>query len=120
VRDILVARYDTARSRPRGPDMQAAQAQSATSGAPLGLVPDTAGITNAFAAAAATSAVPAPVRYDTRPMFEGLFQDGGSGAPLASAVSELWTVPGSPAASSSSVAGSMLDLFQDPARRSKT
>ena len=74
--------------------------------------PDTAGMTNAFAAA-----VPARQANDTQ-VFHGLFQDTDRTSPVAAVVSQLWGVPnpapktnGSPAQPSAS--GSILDLFKD-------
>jgi hypothetical protein len=138
VRDALTGRYDVARTHPLAP---AATAEAANvpppmpltptptpAAAPLSIVPDTAGITSAYAAAA-PAAVPtsAPHYY---PMFHGLFAD--SGAPTASAVSQLWTTPSVPpetaAASNVTAAAappppapfgsSLLDLFRDPVRGS--
>jgi hypothetical protein len=92
-------------------------APAASLRAPLSIVPDTAGITNAFAAA-----VPVASQADHQ-MFHGLFVDsqrGGSGAPVAT---PLWSVPG-PAATvtaagaaappPASIAAGILDLFKDP------
>jgi hypothetical protein len=108
VRDILTARYDIARSRPDDP-ARTAQAAGNTAAA----VPDTAGMTNVFAAA-----VPTRNADDTQ-VFHGLFQDTKRTSPVAPVVSELWGVPnaasktnGAPAQPSTS--GSMLDLFKDP------
>ncbi len=51
--------------------------------------PDTAGIANAFAAAA-----PKPtVQQQANQIFHGLFQDTGRTAPVAAVVSQLWTTP---------------------------
>jgi hypothetical protein len=81
-------------------------------------VPDTAGITSAFAAASAT-----PPTANDRPVFRGLYQDPDRPAPLAAMVSELWGVPsataGASAASTSTPeSASLLDLFKDPEERS--
>jgi hypothetical protein len=141
VRDVLTGRYDVARARPSGPAaLQAADnpaplsivpdgavpdaataAQPANVPGPLSLVPDTAGITNAFAAA--TPAAPAPPAVTAsaaapqgRQIFHGLFQDSGRSTPVASAISQLWSVPnsssGAPASPSAPV--NLLDLFTDP------
>jgi hypothetical protein len=137
VRDVLTARYDVARSRPVEPAgaaqaandkpmnlspplslplSPAASAALSPPSPPLSIVPDTAGITNAFAAA-----VPADVHQGNQ-IFHGLFSDSGQGAPAASVVSQLWTSPNAPAVAPgaaapaptpASTAGSFLDLFKD-------
>jgi hypothetical protein len=50
--------------------------------------PDTAGIANAFAAAA-----PKPIVQQANQIFHGLFQDTDRTAPVAAVVSQLWTTP---------------------------
>jgi hypothetical protein len=141
VRDALTGRYDVARTHPLAPaaTVEAANVPPpipltptsltptpAPTAAPLSIVPDTAGITSAYAAAA-----PAAVRASTPhyyPMFHGLFAD--SGAPAASAVSQLWTTPSAPPdtatapvasaatppATPAPFGSSLLDLFRDPVR----
>lgn len=116
VRDVLTARYDVARS----PTAPAATAQAASNSpplaGPLSIVPDTAGITNAFAAAG-----PAQAQTDNQ-IFHGLFADSGRGGqPAAPRVGPLWSVPGSsttaPGAAApppTSISASILDLFKDP------
>jgi hypothetical protein len=79
-------------------------------------VPDTAGMTNAFAAAAP----PARVEQQSD-IFHGLFSDPGRTAPVAAVVSQLWGVANAPAAAGANngtapSAGMMLDLFKDNAR----
>jgi hypothetical protein len=131
VRNILTARYDVARSLPGDP-MRTAQVASAP-GAPLDLrtftappaasaaaaaaaapaAPDTAGITNAFAAA-----VPTPAVQENQ-IFHGLFQDTDRTAPIASVVSQLWAAPSATpgvndAPEQPSGSGSIVDLFKDP------
>lgn len=150
VRDVLTARYDVARARPdlpAAPVMQAAN-NSAPIAAPMliapnptvplaaaplamaqprtvprSTVPDTAGITSAYAAA-----VPIRNRADTQ-IFHGLFADTGVGAPSAPkpqvahappATSPLWSVPASSATGAAAppptaVAANFLDLFKDTA-----
>jgi hypothetical protein len=81
-------------------------------------VPDTAGITGAFAAATPTPAAPA-----TNQMFHGLFQDTDRTAPVAAVVSQLWTTPNAPpdgdgTAEQPSRRGDMRNLFSDPGERS--
>jgi hypothetical protein len=145
VRNVLTARYDVARSN-QGPPVGVAQAASEPAAATAAVaVPDTAGITGVFAAAAppvppmpvpgntaaagntaapptaagntAAAAVPKRVAED-RHIFHGLFQDG-SGPPVASLVSELWTNPaqasGATPPAGQSIAMSLRDLFKDPA-----
>jgi hypothetical protein len=51
-------------------------------------VPDTAGMTSAFAAA-----TPSPVARQAGEIFHGLFQDTDRKAPVAAVVSQLWTTP---------------------------
>jgi hypothetical protein len=138
VRDALTDRYEIARSRPVVPAGQAlaanyaappvpvAQAQAAiystppispplpiaSASPPLSLVPDTAGITSAFAAAA-----PSQTRHESHyQMFRALFSDKTA---AKSPAGPLWSVPDSqaPAAGpspSASVAFNLLDLFKDP------
>jgi hypothetical protein len=142
VRDILTARYDVARAKPNdavqtaraltdlpGPlvltptTMPAAPvaATAAGTGTAAATVPDTAGITHAFATAALPPAAPNNNnRQVSRPVFEGLFQDTDRPAPLAAMVSELWGVPnvsltgGGGTAPAVAPSGVMLDLFKDP------
>lgn len=104
VRNILTARYQLARG-----NQNAATAPGAA-GAAVAAAPDTAGITDAFAAAA-----PPPPAANSQ-IFHGLFADNRA-APLAPVVSALWGVPN---AANSAVApvqkptsGGMLDLFRD-------
>jgi hypothetical protein len=136
VRDALTDRYNVARSRPVVPAGQAlaandtvpaapmAQAQAASyspplvsaplsiasASPPLSAVPDTAGITSAFAAAA-------PMHHQTDyPMFRALFSNNASNK---SPVGQLWSVPDSQAPAavaspSAPVAFNLLDLFKDP------
>ena len=151
VRDVLTARYDVARSRPVLPAamaMQAANDPAPITGpmsimptpavpvataplaaaqprtVPVPTVPDTAGITSAYAAAA----VPIRNRQDTQ-IFHGLFADTNGGTPRAPAqplsraadvATPLWSVPGSSAAGAAAppptaVAANFLDLFKDTA-----
>lgn len=139
VRDVLTDRYDVARSRPiesAGP-VQAASYSAPLSGLqaanyarpgsqPLSLVPDTAGITTAFAAAtpAIATAVPAPNQNDHQ-MFHGLFSDNAAGTSGQSAGSgqsttgPLWSVPdsrapGAAAPPPATMAANLLNLFRDP------
>jgi len=148
VRDVLTARYDVARNDA----VRAAQAAGATvspgtlsvaqaTGAPLDLaafaapaaaaapsparaapaktaVPDTAGMTGAFAAA-----TPTPAAQAANQIFHGLFQDTDRTAPVAAAISQLWTTPNAPpdgngAAAQPSRRGDMRNLFSDPGQGS--
>lgn len=148
VRDVLTARYDVARNdavratqsasatvTPRtlsvaqatGAPLDlaafaaAAAAPSRASDAPkktAAAVPDTAGMTGAFAAA-----TPAPAAPATNQMFHGLFQDTDRTAPVAAVVSQLWTTPSAPAdgngaAEQPSRRGDMRNLFSDTGERS--
>jgi len=137
VRDILTARYEVARSRPELP-MVAAQANvsapSAPVSAPLSLVPDTAGMTSAFAAATlpapspplplqspqqqSPQALPAATAGQDVQIFHGLFVDSGGATPSASAVRQMWSVPlasapGAAAPPPAVLAANLLDLFKD-------
>jgi hypothetical protein len=132
VRDVLTARYDiAARERPVTNVAQASAPPSAVSTAvsfaapavmpsslaapsngpvpdaaktAAAIVPDTAGVTNAFAAAAA----PQRTAVNTE-VFHSLFSDPGRSTPVASVVSQLWGVGGA-----SPAGGNMLgDLFKD-------
>jgi hypothetical protein len=79
-------------------------------------VPDTAGMTSAFAAA-----IPQR-RADDPDVFHGLFQDTDRTTPVAAVVSQLWGVPNAPSSANggapSPPPGSTLDLFRDPVRGS--
>ena len=132
VRNVLTARYDVAaRSEPHqvGP-----LAQAAIVGAPLSIVPpaapDTAGIANAFVAAAppapAPGLAPAPQQRSSAPagpMFYGLFADAGSNGPVGPLVSQLWGAPNSARPDSATPSpraapGMLMDLFKDSAANS--
>ena len=97
----------------------AAAAPSPASAAPAKTaVPDTAGMTGAFAAA-----TPTPVAQAANQMFHGLFQDTDRTAPVAAVVSQLWTTPNAPpdgngASSQPSHRGDMRNLFSDPGQGS--
>ena len=94
----------------------AAAAPSPASAAPAktAAVPDTAGMTGAFAAA-----TPTPVAQAANQMFHGLFQDTDRTAPVAAVVSQLWTTPNAPpdgngASNQPPRRGDMRNLFSDP------
>ena len=80
-------------------------------------VPDTAGMTNAFADAA-----PTPVAQQANGIFHGLFQDTDRTAPVAAVVSQLWTTPNAlPDTSDAPRQPSRRDLrnlFSDPGDKS--
>jgi len=119
VRDVLTGRYDVARGQPNAP---ASTAQATINPAPLAVAPDTAGITNVFAAASVTPPPPAA----NQQMFHALFQDSGRNSPVAAVVSQLWTVPNAPPNAPSTtnnsgtpaVPSSIFELFKDPAQSS--
>ena len=122
VYQMLVGRYDAARG---GPGHGAAVAANAgPNGARNAFAPDTANLTETYAAAARLS--PATQAADIAPVFHGLFRSGGGAEPVAPLVSSLWTSPQRPdgAAASAPVAsaagsaapvqaGGELGLFQD-------
>jgi hypothetical protein len=116
VRDVLTGRYDIARAQPQPntPATPVAAAVTPAVSAPLSLVPDTAGINDALASAAAHSL---PRQGQT---FHGLFQDGARTTPVAPAISQLWSAPasasGAPAAAPAG--GPYFNLFTDPKKAS--
>ena len=94
------------------PGAAAPASPSSTSSVPTvaATVPDTAGITSAYA-----DANRAPVQQDNE-IFHGLFQDPGRSGPVASVVSQLWGVSNTPAGPNGTPAPSaatLLDLFKD-------
>ena len=107
VRNILTARYDVARNNE---DRLVPVAEGAAATAtPALAAPDTAGITDAFAAAASAS------KPADKQIFRGLFADANRPAPLAPMVSALWGVPDADSAPPrSSASDSMFELFKDP------
>ncbi|HTS40464.1 MAG TPA: transglycosylase SLT domain-containing protein [Xanthobacteraceae bacterium] len=153
VRDVLVARYDVARTRPndavRAAQATAAPTAATTTGAPAAVraplelaafigaalapaasasapapvaaatasqpVPDTAGMTTAFAAATP----PTPTAAQANRIFHGLFQDTDRAAPVAAVVSQLWTTPNALPDTAGDAArpshhGDLRNLFSDP------
>jgi Transglycosylase SLT domain len=70
------------------------------------VVPDTAGMTSAFADAAPKRA------QQSNDIFNGLFSDPGRNGPVAAVVSQLWGVSSSPPTS-----GGLTDLFKDDGER---
>lgn len=82
-------------------------------------VPDTAGMTSAFADAAP----PTPVAQQANQIFHGLFQDTDRAAPVAAVVSQLWTTPIAPPETADSSGqpprrGDLRSLFSDPGEKS--
>src|SRR3984957_3520354 len=80
-------------------------------------VPDTAGMTGAFAAA-----TPTPAAQAANQIFHGLFQDTDRTAPVAAVVSQLWTTPNAPpdgnGAAAQPLHRDMRNLFGDPGQGS--
>jgi hypothetical protein len=80
-------------------------------------VPDTAGMTGAFAAA-----TPTPAAQAANQMFHGLFQDTDRTAPVAAVVSQLWTTPNAlpdgDGAAAQPPHRDLRNLFGDPGARS--
>jgi hypothetical protein len=135
VRDLLTSRFTVARGA-AGQGSQASQASQASSNGQAGqngqtrqsttttaaAAPDTAGITNVFAAA-----MPAQSAAVTAANVRSLFTDGNSRtAGVSSVVSALWSVPNqsqkgsmtqanSAAPGGQTVPGGLLNLFRDPA-----
>jgi Transglycosylase SLT domain len=141
VRNVLTARYDVARFEPHNGTASAAAApaapQAANVAAPLSIVPDTAGIANAFAAAVPLPAQPSaqmpqmPLQVSAQmpaaphdQMFHGLFSDAGSSGPVGPLVSQLWGVPDAApnlsgaAPAANDAGGVLLDLFRDSGTKS--
>jgi transglycosylase-like protein with SLT domain len=104
------------RTIPVYPGAAAGAPPSSTSSVPTPVaaaVPDTAGITSAYA-----DANRAPVQQDNE-IFHGLFQDPGRTGPVAAVVSQLWGVSNTPAGPDGTPAPSaatLLDLFKDNQR----
>lgn len=95
------------------PNYRAAAASASTATPVTAAVPDTAGMTSAFAEA---NQPHAPLEDQ---MFHGLFEDPGRTGPVATVVSQLWGVANAPigAADSAAPTAAMLrDLFKDSQR----
>jgi len=91
-------------------------ATAATATPVAAAVPDTAGMTSAFAAAA-----PAPHAERENDIFHGLFSDPDRNGPVAAVVSQLWGVGNAPPQASTDgnatpSGGTLLDLFKDGRR----
>jgi hypothetical protein len=127
----LIGRYHVARSGPANPPNPPAvppatvAATAAPSAPRTGFAPDTASLTEAYAAAARRS--PTVQAAETGPVFYGLFRSTGGPEPIAPLVNSLWTSPttsagaikpapveaaAEPAAAPQAVGGE-LGLFQD-------
>ena len=129
MRDVLTARYDVAARTGNSAVAQASGVDTATlrpiPPLPIPSVPashacgsrrrrgrtspDTAGMTNAFAAAAPQ------VAAQDKDVFHGLFSDPGRSTPVAAVVSQLWGASGLTGGTAPS-SGAMLDLFKDNRR----
>jgi hypothetical protein len=101
------------RTVPIFPSAAAATNKTAAATANAAAVPDTAGITSAFANAAPKHA------QQASQIFHGLFQDPDRNGPVAEVVSQLWGVPNVPSGANGSAApisngGNLHDLFRDP------
>jgi len=110
VRNILAARFESARA---GQAQVAETAKPANAPAASAPAPDTAAIADAFVAA--NTAVPSAKSKPSQ-VFHGLFADAGQSGPLGPLVSALWGVPDatSTAASRQKLAsGNLTDLFRD-------
>jgi hypothetical protein len=126
----LIGRYDVARSGPANPP--ATVADTAAPSAPrTGFAPDTASLTETYAAAARLS--PTVQAAETGPVFHGLFRSTGGPEPVSPLVNSLWASPTTPAgaikpapveaaaepvaaaepAAAPQAAGGELGLFQD-------
>jgi hypothetical protein len=130
VRNVLTARYDVAARIPsetistaeaatapstesalrntpiaaKVPTIPVIQGAKSPTPIPVAMVPDTAGMTSAFA-----DAVPKRVEQENR-IFHGLFSDPGRSGPVAEVVSQLWGVSNT---APLGVSGAMHDLFKD-------
>jgi hypothetical protein len=137
VRDLLTARYDVAARVVPNVGGAVAQASATTNAAPTlvpplpipnlpaaavatkipvaqtasAAVPDTAGITSAFAAA-----IPKRVAGD-HAVFHGLFADPDRTGPVSAVVSQLWGVGNTGQGGQTPSAGAMFDLFKDNGTR---
>jgi len=92
----LIGRYHVARSGPTNPPNPPATvatiaAPSAPSAPPTGFAPDTANLTETYAAAARLS--PTVQAAEIGPVFHGLFRSSGGPEPIAPLVNSLWTSP---------------------------
>jgi hypothetical protein len=101
----LTGRFDNARNVAFAPELRGTVAPAVASVAQAS-VPDTAGITQAFASAADTMPLP-----DTKPLFQAMFTDRVRTA-LAPAVNSLWGAPKTAAGAKTAQVQS-LDLFTD-------
>jgi hypothetical protein len=91
---VLVGRYDAARgSAPSTPTMTAGATAAPSSPAPVSaakaFAPDTAAVTETYAAAAKLSSQ----AVDNGPVFHGLFRSSGTSEPISPLVQALWSTP---------------------------
>ncbi len=111
----LIGRYDVARSGPANPPANppATVADTAAPSAPrTGFAPDTASLTETYAAAARLS--PTVQAAETGPVFYGLFRSTGGPEPIAPLVNSLWT---SPTASAGAIKPAPVEPRPGPLRR---
>jgi hypothetical protein len=109
----LIGRYGVARSGPANPPANppATVAATAAPSAPrTGFSPDTASLTEAYAAAARRSPTVQPA--ETGPVFYGLFRSTGGPEPIAPLVNSLWT---SPTASAGAIKPAPVEAAAEPA-----
>jgi hypothetical protein len=99
----LIGRYDVARSTPANAPLNlpaipptAVAATAAPTASRTAFAPDTAGLTETYAAAARLS--PTVLDADTGPMFHGLFRSNGGPEPISPLVNSLWSAPTASAA----------------------
>jgi hypothetical protein len=116
----LIGRYEVARSGPANPpasgpaNAPAAVADAAAPAVPrTGFAPDTAGLTETYAAAARLS--PAVQAAEAGPAFHGLFRSTGGPEPISPLVNSLWTAPAAPAAPAAAGKPRPLEAAAEPA-----
>ena len=102
VTSVLTGRFEVARAK--SPASVAMQQAANVVAQPIAKAPDTAGITDAFAAAVPVA------RADDTEVFHGLFRDPDRHSAVAPVVSQLWGIPD---AKDKARTGSTLDLFRD-------
>lgn len=88
---MLVGRYDVARGAPANPPAMVADTGAPSAAAHAAFSPDTAGLTETYAAAARLS--PMAQAAEIGPVFHGLFRSSGGPEPVAPLVNSLWTSP---------------------------
>jgi hypothetical protein len=121
VYQVLTGRYGVARGGPAAPPPAMV---AAADGKPVAFAPDTALMTETYAAAARLSST--AVQADTGPIFQGLFRTSAGREAVAPVVSALWNAPTPvpaaealpakgvpPAPAGNAAAANDLGLFQD-------